>query len=111
VLPVGVNCFCQVQMQQQLLHPNPLFIAGFLASALVATFTNWKITRDVNVRLPNDQKFMWVAGWGPFMKGARLLKRHKEMYPVSRLRLYFVASYAVGVVLSLLVVYSAIPKK
>ena len=108
---MGVNCFCQVQMQQQLLHPNPLFIAGFLASALVATFTNWKITRDLNVQLPNDQKLKSWGGGGPFWKGAWLLKRHKEMYPASRLRFYFVASYAVGVVLIFLFAYSAIPKK
>ena len=86
-------------------------IAGLLASSLVANFISWKITRDLNVRLPNDQKLKWWGGGGPFVKGAWLLKRHKEMYPVSRLRLYFVASYAVAVVLVFLVAYSAIPKK
>jgi len=97
-------------MQPEPFQTNPLFGAGFLASSLVANFISRKITRDVNVRLPNDQKFK-MGGWWPFMQGAGLLKRHKEMYPVTRLRLYFVASFAVAVVLGFLVVYSAIPKK
>ena len=63
------------------------------------------------MRLPNDQKFTGWELWGPFDKRAKLLKRHKEMYPVSRLRLYFVASYVLFVVFAFLFAYSATLKK
>ena len=58
MLPVGVNCFCQVQIQQELLQPNPPFFRWVSRVLLVANLINWKITRDVNVRLPRPEIHM-----------------------------------------------------
>src|SRR5689334_7688393 len=90
ILPEANHWF-HMFMHQPVLRPNPWIEAAFLIFGLAANVTNWRIMRDVNARLASDQKFSWW--WWTFAQHTRLLRRHREIYPDSQWRLYFVASF------------------
>ncbi len=81
---------------QQLPHPNPFFVAGFLLFGLSANIAVWKTMAEANARLPEDQKFTWW--WWTISKHWRLWQEHKRLYPASRWRLYSVLSFLMAVV-------------
>jgi hypothetical protein len=93
-------------MQLPSLQPNRFLVAGFVLFGLLANVAFWKTVTEVNVRLPNDQKFSrW---WWTMKKHVRLWKEHKRLCPQSRWRLYSFFFLVMAIVFMILISFSAV---
>jgi len=93
-------------VHRQLLQLNPVLIAAFLLSGLVANVAMWKVVAEVNAHLPEDQRFSWW--WWPIAKYLRLWREHKRLLPHSLWRWYWTLFFLAALAFMFLIFCSAV---